>query len=504
MHRFLLIAAFLFATIAAFADPPQAFTLSASGICAGDHPAVLLQWTSSDFASTYDITRDGVMLAQGLSSDAASYQDESNDVGTQHSYFVTAINEEGSIKSNTVNASAPASLCTTTPPAAPSLTGNASCSAGPPRRAVVTLNWTPSSGATSYAIVRNNEVIQTTSATSASDFTVATGTSYTYLVRAINSGGSADSNSITVGVAFDICGLPPGTFSISTSAGCEGNGAKVTVAWSPSSGATSYVVFRNAVAISQALPGSATSYIDSTVAGDVPYSYVVRAANDSGTIDSNTSNITVPEGLCGNVVPTPPQVTASLTCILNTPAVHLVWTVSQGATSYIVVRDGIPVTQLDGNGATTFDDTNVTVGKTYAYLVRAANPGAASSSSAVTIAVKASVCSPLAVTGVGLSTGIARPGDVVTVTFNVTNRGGAQSPAATVTIRIGTLAVGTMPVSPIGAGLSVPLSQQITIPSLGSGVYFVTLFLSDDDPNPASSPALTITGIPSRRRSVSH
>jgi len=501
--RFAIAALLLVTAVAAFADPPQAFTLNATGICSGDHPAILLQWTTSGGAASYDITRDNLPFMQGLSSDANSFLDESNDVGTQHSYIVTAFNEEGSTKSNTASASAPASLCTA-PPSAPTLSGNASCSNGSPRRPVVTLNWTASSGATSYAIIRNSEVIATTSSTSASDFTVATGTTYTYVVRAINSGGSADSNQVSIGVAFDICGLPPGAFSISTTAGCTAGNAKVTVAWSPSSGVTSYTVFRNSTALTT-LPSTAQTYDDTTVAGDIPYAYSMRASNDSGTTDSNTSTITVPEGLCGNVVPTAPNVTASLFCSTgNTPAVRLEWTASQGATSYIVVRDGSPVTQLEGSQATTYEDTNVVAGKSYTYQIRAANPGAAATSTAVTIAVKASVCSPISVNTVALTNSTVKPGDSVGVSFNVTNRGGVSSSAATVTIRIGTLVVATVPVSPISSGTTAQFSQQITIPSLGSGVYFLVLTLSDDDANPATSPALTVVGIPSRRRAVSH
>ena len=91
--RLAFAAACMFAAAAAIADLPSAFTLTATPICSSAHPAILLQWTTSGGAASYDVTRDSVPLVQGLSSDATSFEDSSNDVGSTHSYVITAIDK---------------------------------------------------------------------------------------------------------------------------------------------------------------------------------------------------------------------------------------------------------------------------------------------------------------------------------------------------------------------------------------------------------------------------
>jgi fibronectin type 3 domain-containing protein len=502
--RLAFAAACLLITAAAIADVPGAFTLTATPICSSGHPTVLLQWTTSGGAASYDIARDSLPFAQGLSSDTTSFEDSSNDVGSTHSYVVTAIDEEGSTKSNTVNASAPASVCTP-PPAPPTLSGSASCdSVSTPKRPFVSLSWSASSGATSYDIVRGSEVIQTTTATAVNDFSVAAGGTYTYTVRATNSGGASESNAITVSVAADICGIAPGSFTISTAASCSGGAAKVTVSWSASAGAKSYVVERDGAAISQSLPAPAQSFDDTNPPTDSPLAYSVRAANDSGTTESNTSTITVPAGLCGNVVPSTPELSASLFCGANSiPAVRLSWTPSKGATSYVVVRDGTPLTQIADGQAVSYEDTTVAAGQTYTYQLRAGNPGASATSNTVTISVTSSICAPLSADNVTLNATTAKPGDSIVVNFMIANSGSKASSAFNVAIRIGTTVVALVNIPSIDAGSNQPFTQTITVPLLVSGTYFVSVSAIELQ-GPALSPGLVVVGVPPRRRSVAH
>jgi hypothetical protein len=494
----------MFVAAAAIADVPAAFTLTATPICSSAHPTVLLQWTTSGGAASYDIARDSLPFAQGLSSDATSFEDSSSDVGSTHSYVVTAINEEGSTKSNVVNGSAPPSVCTP-PPAPPTLSGGASCDAGTtPKRPVVSLSWSASSGATSYAVVRNSEVIQTTTATAVNDFSVAAGGSYTYTVRATNSGGASESNAITLSVAADICGIAPGSFNVFTASSCGGGAAKVTVSWSASSGAKLYVVERDGAAISPPLPAQAQSFDDTNPPSDSPLAFSVRAANDSGTTESNTSTITVPEGLCGNVVPSTPDLSASLFCAANTtPAVRLAWTPSKGATSYVVVRDGTPLTQIADRQAVSFDDTNVAAGQTHTYQLRAGNPGASATSNAVTITITSTICAPLSAGSVTLNATSAKPGDAINVTFTIANSANTASNAFKVAIRVGTALVASVNIPSIGAGTNMPFSQTITVPPLVSGTYFVSVSAAELQ-GPAQSPGLLVVGVPPHRRSVAH
>lgn len=386
--RFAIAAALFFLAVAAQGQAPSAFTLSAEPVCTvvnGAHrPAVRLQWSDSDGASQYDVYRDGVPLQTALTTDTTSYQDVSNDLSTSHTYQVHAVNSSGTTLSNTASASAPASTCPAPPPA-PVLNGNAACdSSTSPKRPIVNLSWTASAGATSYDVVRNGDGIDNTPNTSTTDVGVDAGTTYIYFIRANNAGGSSESNHITIDVAADICGNPPGPFNATTSASCSSGKPKVTVSWTAAAGATSYVVDRNDGTVSPPLSASTFSYDDTTVTVETPYTYSVNALNASGSSQSN-SFITVPANVCSGGPPTAPSaVTGSVVCSGTSAKVHLAWSGATNATSYSVLRDGNVI--ASGITAVTYDDANVTNGQTHSYVIRSVNAaGSADSSPPVTI-----------------------------------------------------------------------------------------------------------------------
>ena len=331
----------------------------------------MLQWTTSDGAAQYDIARDGALVVTNLSSDVTSYLDSNFEVGVTHTYIVTAKNQAGSTQSNSASANAPSSICPP-PPSKPILTGSAACDTSTsPKRPVVSLSWTASTGATSYDIVRDGDVIQTTTSTGANDFSVAAGASYTYVVRANNGGGSADSDPLPIAIAANVCGAPPGDFTVSTAASCSAGAPKVTVSWSASSGAASYVVLRNGDPISPALPPSTLTFDDTTVVADSTYGYAVQATNDAGTTQSNTSAINVPATICSGGPPTAPTLSGSVVCTGSTPKVHLTWSGATNAASYTVFRDNTSI--ATGLTALSFDDANVANGQTHVYFIRALN-----------------------------------------------------------------------------------------------------------------------------------
>src|SRR3954454_18988013 len=89
-------------------------------------------------------------------------------------------------------------------PGAFSVASNAYCNTSPPAAPAVKLNWSASSNATSYALYRNGSLyspgIPSGTLTFDNNANVSAGASYTYFVRATNSSGSTDSNTITVNV----------------------------------------------------------------------------------------------------------------------------------------------------------------------------------------------------------------------------------------------------------------------------------------------------------------
>jgi hypothetical protein len=82
------------------------------------------------------------------------------------------------------------------PPGPFSLTATPECSGGSPQ---VRLNWTASSGATSYDVYRNGSLYYSgLTGTQFLNTLVTAGTTYTYYVKARNAYGSTDSNTVTV------------------------------------------------------------------------------------------------------------------------------------------------------------------------------------------------------------------------------------------------------------------------------------------------------------------
>jgi V8-like Glu-specific endopeptidase len=82
------------------------------------------------------------------------------------------------------------------PPGPFSLTATPECSGGSPQ---VRLNWTASSGATSYDVYRNRSLYYSgLTGTQFLNTLVTAGTTYTYYVKARNAYGSTDSNTVTV------------------------------------------------------------------------------------------------------------------------------------------------------------------------------------------------------------------------------------------------------------------------------------------------------------------
>jgi hypothetical protein len=385
--RFASAAAFVLFAAAAQAQAPAALTVAAEPVCAVvndvHRPAIQLEWSDSDGASQYDIFRDGSPLVLALSTDTTTYLDLSNDLATTHTYVVHAVNGDGTTLSNSVTASAPASTCPP-PPSAPVLAGSAACDASTsPKSPIVNLSWSAAAGATSYDVVRNSEVIETTPATNTTDVGVVAGQTYTYLVRATNVGGSTDSNQVTVAVAGDICGVPPGVFTASTSASCSNGTPKVTVTWTAASGATSYVVDRNDGTVSPPLSASTLTYDDATVSVETLYTYSVNALNNSGSSQSN-SFITVPANVCSGGPPSAPSsVTGTLVCNGTTPKVHLAWSGATNATSFSIVRDGSVI--ASGVTGFTYDDTGVANGQTHDYVVRSVNASGSADSTPVTM-----------------------------------------------------------------------------------------------------------------------
>ena len=173
---------------------------------------------------------------------------------------------------------------------------------------------------------------------------------------------------------------------------------QATISWTPASWATGYNVKRTDASGSgyttQGAPPTtaATPYVNTGLTGGTTYYYVVSSVNTIVTCESaNSLEVTAtPTGDCSP--PAVPTVTA-------TPAsgqVLLTWTASTGATSYTVARSTTTGTgYLPASTVTTgtsYNDSNVSDGMTYYYVVTASN-GTCSSVNSVEV-LAAPTCAP--------------------------------------------------------------------------------------------------------------
>jgi fibronectin type 3 domain-containing protein len=259
---------------------------------------------------------------------------------------------------------------TPTAPAAP--TGLAA-SAG---NAQVSLTWTGSTGATSYNVKRGTSSggpytqIGTPTALNYMDSGLTNGTTYYYVVVAVNSAGaSANSSQVS---ATPTAG--PTAPAVPTGLTATAGNAQVNLSWTGSTGATSYSVKRgttNGGPYTQIGTPSGTSYTDSGLTNGTTYYYVVAAVNATGT-SGNSSQVSATP----TTGQTSPAVPTGLTATAGNGQVVLSWTASTGAASYHVKRSttsGGPYTQIGAPTTNAYTDTGLTNGKTYYYVVTAVN-----------------------------------------------------------------------------------------------------------------------------------
>ena len=168
-----------------------------------------------------------------------------------------------------------------TPPATPS---DLSATAG---NAQVSLSWASSSGATSYNVKRSTTAggpyttIASPTVITYVDTSLTNGTKYFYVVSAANSAGES-ANSAEVNTTPTAPQTAPST---PTNLQATGGNAQISLAWSASTGATSYNVKRSTTSggpYSKISAPTTTSYTDTGLTNGTKYFYVVSAVNSVG------------------------------------------------------------------------------------------------------------------------------------------------------------------------------------------------------------------------------
>jgi len=172
------------------------------------------------------------------------------------------------------------------------------CDTGSPGPSpAVRLNWTTCKNANYYDVYRNGSLYASsnTGNTFYNSANLVAGRSYTYFIKARNSSGSQNSNTISVNIPSDICDSAtiPASFTLNQpSTSCNSTNPQISLSWGSSSGAASYNVYRNGVFYANAF--TSLTYKNTSVSSGTTYAYFIRASNSAGYRDSNTVTATAP------------------------------------------------------------------------------------------------------------------------------------------------------------------------------------------------------------------
>lgn len=173
----------------------------------------------------------------------------------------------------------------------------------------VTLNWTASSGATSYTVKRATTnggpyttVATGVTATSYTNAGVTNGMTYYYVISASNSAGESANSTQTL--ATPSANTVPVVPAAPTGVMAMSGNAQITIHWTASSGAVSYTIKRSSTNggpyTTVATGVTATSYTNTNLTNGTTYYYVVSAVNSAGSSVNSLQVSAIPVGTPSN------------------------------------------------------------------------------------------------------------------------------------------------------------------------------------------------------------
>ena len=329
----------------------------ASNITSG----VQVKWSQVTGATGYIVYRKGAgkgwaRIADIKEGSTVNYTDTTAASGTIYTYTVRAYNKDTMSDWNSTKSLMRISDTT--------VTGASNITSG------VQVKWSQVTGATGYIVYRKGAGkgwariadIKSGSTVSYTDKTAASGTTYTYTVRAYNGNTMGDWHS-----AKSLMRI-----SDTTVTGASNITSGVQVKWSRVTGATGYIVYRKSGSgswgrIADIKSGSTVSYTDTTAASGTTYTYTVRAYNGSTMGDWHSAKSV-------KRLSDPKLTSASKV----SGGINVRWTGVTGATGYIVYRKSGSgswgrIADIKSGSTVSYTDRTAKAGTTYTYTVRAYN-----------------------------------------------------------------------------------------------------------------------------------
>ncbi len=380
---------------------------------------VTLSWTSVSNATSYNVyysTTSGVTATSGtkISSVSTPYIQVGLTANTTYYYVVTAVNSVGE---SAASAQASAVTASTLPlPTAPNAPAGAIATGGTTQ---VTLSWGAVSTATSYnvyyattsGVTKSSGTKITNATTPAVQTGLAAGTTYYYIVTAVNSAGEGAA-SVQIS-ATTLPAVPSATAPAApTGVTAVGGTTQTTISWPVVTGADSYNVYWSATngvtkTSGTKVAGVTSPYVKTGLSAGTTYYFIVTAANSVGE-SAASAQATATTSAPSLAVPTTPT---GVTATGGTNQVSISWPAVPGATSYNlywattsgVTTAGTKIT----TAAASYIQTGLAASTTYYYIVTAVNTAGQSVASAqVSAATNAPVVTiPVAPTGVSATGG---------------------------------------------------------------------------------------------------
>ncbi|GEM_PF-766443 len=365
---------------------PGAFTLTVTPECNGTTSRMVLNWTASANATSYDIYKDGSLWDSNITT--TTYTNTNGIVaGSTYSYAIKAKNSGATQTSNSNGTVSVIALNCIVPGAFTlSVIPECSASASPNNK----LTWTASTNATAYDLYRNNVLYASNlTGTTYTNTAITAGTSYTYYIKAKNSTTTQTTNSNGSQTVVALNCAIPGSFTLTATPQCSGTSSRVVLSWTASTNATAYDLYRNNILYASNLSG--TTYTNTAVSAGTSYIYYIKAKNSTTTQTTNSNGSqTVVATNC--TAPGSFSITTTPECNNGTSRIIVSWTTSANATSYDIYRNGsLYASDVIGNQ---FINTYITAGTSYTYSMVAKNNIGTLPNSNGTLSVIATNCPP--------------------------------------------------------------------------------------------------------------